>query len=165
MAISSINNFILYFSIVWGVNICLNLLYVLKKYFSVIKSLDRPIDCGLKYHKDRLIGDSTTFLGLLISFIISFILFKINFILALIPILVYLGHSLGSFIKRRMHKKGGEFVPFVDHGDYMITTSVIFLILGYINVSFAFWAITLTYILHPIACFVAFKLKLKEHPY
>lgn len=161
------SNFLIYFSLAWVTNICLNFLYVIKRYSPKTLHFDIPIDGGLKYKGDRLIGESTTVFGLIISFVISIILCftTYNFMWAIIPLLVFTGHLLGSFIKRRMHKKGGEFVPFIDHGDYMITTGLVFVLSGYISVFFALLTITLTYILHPIACFIAFKFKLRENPY
>jgi uncharacterized protein YacL len=163
----SVTNFLIYFTLVWMTNICLNFLYVIKRYIPKFKNFDRPLDGGLKYKNDRLLGESTTVIGLIVSFLISFLLYFItlNFIWTIIPILVYVGHLLGSFIKRRVHKKDGEFMPFIDHGDYVIFTSIIFVLLDYISVLFAFLVIIVTYILHPIACFLAFKLKLREYPY
>jgi len=159
-------NFLIYFSIAWGTNISLNLLYVINKYFPRILSFDKPVDGGLKYRGDRLIGKSATvvsfFLCLFLSTIIYFIF---DHIWAFIPILVFLGQVVGSFVKRRMHKKDGEFVLFVDHGDYMIITGSFFVIFGFISIKFALLALILTYILHPIACIIAFKLGMKEHPY
>jgi len=160
-------NFLLYFSLAWATNICLNFLYVIKRYSPKTLNFDMPIDGGLKYKGDRLIGESTTIIGLILCLVISIILYFItsNFMWGIIPLLVYVGHLLGSFIKRRMHKKGGEFVPFIDHGDYMVTTGFVFVLLNYISINFALLSITLTYILHPIACFIAFKFKLRENPY
>lgn len=160
-------NFLIYFSLAWVTNICLNFLYVIKRYSPKTLNFDMPIDGGLKYNGDRLIGESTTIVGLILSLIISIILGFItdNFMWTIMPLLIYAGHLLGSFIKRRMHKKGGEFVPFIDHGDYMIISGIIFVLSGYISIYFALLTITLTYFLHPIACFIAFKFKLRENPY
>lgn len=167
MTYQIINNFILYFSLAWFSNICLNLLYVAKKYIPKIKKIDKPIDFFYKYKKDRLLGDSTTVLGLIVCLLISSVLFilKLNSLYFFIPISVYLGHTFGSFIKRRMHKKGGEFAPFIDHGDYVIFTGIVFVLFGKISFLFAVVSILLTYILHPIACLLAFNLKLRKFPY
>ena len=161
------NNFLIYFSLAWFSNICLNFLYVIKRYSPKTLKFDRPIDGGLKYEGHPLLGESTTFIGLVVVVFLSKIIFLFTHITmwSIIPILVYLGHLLGSFIKRRMHKKEGEFVPFIDHGDYMITLGVIFILLNYISINFAILGVLITYILHPIACLIAFKLKLRENPY
>jgi len=162
----TINNFLIYFCLAWGTNISLNLFYVIKKYIPEFKSLNYPIDFNLKYRGDRLIGDSIDFVGLFFCLVLSVVLsFFINVTWAMIPLIVQAGGMLGSFIKRRFHKKSGEFMPFVDHGDYMLLLGVIFVSLGYISLWFALLAILITYILHPIACIIAFKLKLRERPY
>ncbi len=167
MIAQTINNFLIYFFIVWVSNILLNFLYVIKRYFPKTKNFDKPIDGGLKYGKDRLVGESTTVVGIILSFTFSIFLFFIteSFVWASIPILVYIGHTLGSIIKRRMHKKDGEFLPVVDHGDYMILTGVVFLLFGYISFTFFILSIFINFVLHPFACFIAFKLKLRENPY
>jgi hypothetical protein len=163
----TLTNFLTYFCLAWSANIALNLLYVIKRYWPDFKRFDRPIDFGLKLKGSRLIGDSTTVIGLIVSLAFSFILYLTTnkFIWSSIPIIVYLGDLTGSFIKRRLHKEEGQFLPFVDHGDYMILLGIIFIFLGYISLIFALSALILTYILHPIACLIAFKMKLRERPY
>lgn len=163
----NLNNFLIYFSLTWGTNIALNFLYVIKKYIPLASSYDYPLDCGLKYKKNRLLGDSTTIVGLILSFLISLSLYlqATNTPWFLLPVLVYLGHAGGSFIKRRLNKDGGEFLPLIDHGDYMLLSGAVFVILGYLNFYFAFSAILLTYLLHPLFCLLAFKLKLRENPF
>jgi hypothetical protein len=145
---------------------------VAKRYIPRLRNFDYPIDCRLNYRKDRLIGNSTTFAGLALCLLISvyfyFFVFKFsNYQIAwsIVPLGVYFGHLLGSFIKRRLHKKDGEFVPVVDHGDYMILLGIIFVTLHYINILFAVLALLLTYFLHPLACRLAFRLKMREYPY
>jgi len=163
----TLNNFLIYFLIAWGANISLNFLYIIKRYIPEFKNLNYPLDFGLKYKGERLIGDSVNIIGLVFCLFISFSLyFLINSLVwSSIPVIVYLGNLLGSFTKRRFHKKSGEFMPLIDHGDYMILLGFIFIISGYISFSFAISALLLTYLLHPIACYLAFKLKLRERPY
>jgi hypothetical protein len=145
----------------------LNILGILKRYVPKLKKFDYPIDARLEYKGYRLIGESTTILGLIISIILSIIIYlnTLNYLWTYIPILVYLGHMLGSIIKRRAHKKGGEYMPIVDHGDYMITTGIVFLLLNHITFSLFIMSLLITYIFHPLICFLAFKLKLRELPY
>ena len=163
----NIQNFLIYFSIAWGTNISLNLLYVLKRYLPLFNKLDYPLDFKINYKKNRLLGDSTTIVGLIISLIISLTIYIItnSFVWFIIPIIVYLGHLAGSFVKRRLNKNGGDFLPIIDHGDYMLLLGLIFISLGYINFYFAILALIITYILHPLACLMAYKLKLRERPY
>ena len=163
----TLENFFIYFCLAWATNIALNFLYVMKRYIPGFSDLDYPLDCRIKYRGESLIGESTTFIGLFLCLVISVIIFLIihSVVWALIPLIVYFGHATGSFIKRRFHKKGGEFLPFVDHGDYMLLLGIIFVAAGFVNIYFALTALLLTYILHPLACFIAFKLKLREYPY
>ena len=160
-------SFFIYCGIAWGANMLLNVLGIIKKISPRKLSFDQAIDYRKIYKGDRLLGESTTFLGLILCLTISILLyiFTFSYIWSVIPILVYFGHALGSFIKRRMHKKGGEFVPFVDHGDYMFLTGIIFLYANFITYDFFILSLLLTYVLHPIVCFMAYKLKWREHPY
>ena len=163
----TIFNFFLYIVLTWGSNIALNFLYVLKRYIPVFIKYDRPLDMGLMFQNNRLIGESTTILGLLISFTLSilfFILFEYIW-LGYIPILVYIGHTVGSFIKRRLGKSDGTFVIFLDHGDYMIITGLVLYSLGFISWQLALSGLLFTYIFHPIACLIAFHLKMRQNPY
>ena len=160
-------NFIAYFSVAWGANIALNLIYVIKRYFPETKKYDYPLDCGLKYRKERLLGDSITMQGLIISLIISLALeiATQQTMWTIVPLAVYGGDILGSFIKRRLHCRRGDYLPIIDHGNYMILLGLIFLIAGYADIWFVLLAILLNYILHPLACWLAFKLKLRQLPY
>lgn len=163
----TLNNFLIYFGIAWGANISLNLLYILKRYIPEFKNLNYPLDFYLMYKGNRLFGDSVNIIGLIFCLFISggIYLFVSSVIWASIPLIVYTGNFIGSFIKRRFHKKSGEFMPIIDHGDYMILLGLIFVLRGYVSMSFAVTAILVTYALHPLACFLAFRLKLRERPY
>jgi hypothetical protein len=160
-------NFLIYFSLAWGANIVLNLLYVIKRYVPGASRFDRPLDFKIIYKKNRLIGDSITIAGLAVSLLFGLILYILikNIVWSIIPIIVFMGDLLGSFIKRRISKKRGEFVLFVDHGNYMILLGAIFMLLHYIDIFFAFTALLLTYMLHPLACIIAYRLNLRENPY
>jgi hypothetical protein len=163
----TINNFLIYFCIAWGANISLNFLYILKRYVPGFKILDYPMDFKLNYKGDRLFGDSVNIIGLIVCAVISLELYLSihNLAWSLIPTIVYFGNLIGSFIKRRAHKKSGEFMPLIDHGDYMLLLGIIFASFGYISFWFALLGVLVTYILHPIACVIAFKLKLRARPY
>lgn len=159
--------FFLYCFLAWGTNMLLNVLGIIKKFAPEAKNFDKPIDGGLSWGKDRLIGESTTYAGLVVAIILSIALyiFSVSLAWSSIPLLVYLGHMAGSIIKRRMHKKGGEFMPFVDHGDYMILTGGILVLTHYLDLSMALLALLITYIIHPLACFAAFKFNLRDYPH
>lgn len=165
----SLINIILFMSLMWGTNISLNLLYVLKRFIPKTASWDRPIDGGVNFFDGRrLIGGSTTFLGLVVAGLCSLIAFYSGLfdstVASLTPFLVYTGHTLGSFIKRRMNKND-SFVPFIDHGDYVFLSGAVLFMCGYISFSLALTCLLLTYILHPLAVLIAFRLGLREKSY
>ena len=68
-------NFLIYFCLAWGTNIALNFLYVMKRYIPGFSNLDYPLDYRIKYRGERLIGESTTFIGLFLCLVISIIIF------------------------------------------------------------------------------------------
>ncbi len=146
-------------ALTWGTNISLNLLYVLKRFVPETNMWDRPIDGGINFFDGkRMIGDSTTLLGFVVAALCSLIAFYGGLfdstVSLLTPFLVYVGHLIGSFIKRRMNKNN-VFVPFVDHGDYMFLSGLVLVIFGFISFKLAIVCLLLTYILHPVAVLVA----------
>lgn len=166
----NIHNFILFISIAWGANIMLNLVYVLKKYVPGSISFDAPLDMGvIFFDHQRLFGDSTTFLGIIASIFFTVVVCLTGLypkaVAVSVPFLVYAGHMTGSFIKRRLRVADGKYIPLLDHGDYIILSGGVLYATG--NITLALWlsALTFTYIFHPLACLVAYKLKLKENPY
>jgi CDP-diglyceride synthetase len=82
----------------------------------------------------------------------------------LVCILVALGDTLGSIIKRRFGIASGKFMPLVDHGDYILMTGFVFMYLEYISFDIFIYALMLTYIIHPLACFIGYKMKIKKEP-
>jgi CDP-diglyceride synthetase len=78
--------------------------------------------------------------------------------------LVFLGDLLGSIFKRRLGFSKGEFVLFVDHGDYIITAGIVFYVLKYISLEVFIYSLLITYALHPLACIIGYKLKIKKEP-
>jgi CDP-2,3-bis-(O-geranylgeranyl)-sn-glycerol synthase len=152
----------------WIVNLSHNFIVPLKKIFPALIKIDPPIDGGLRWGKNRILGGSITYAGLLVTLIMPFLLvyvFSQSFqILMLKSLSVYIGGALGSFIKRRLGYMRGEFMPIVDHGDYILFTSIIFYALKLEYLLVILGGIALTYIFHPIACYIGYKLKIKTEP-
>lgn len=158
----------------WLINISLNGIYVAKLYFPIINKKDQPIDF---YHKfsdgTRILGDSTTVLGVVVA-IASGLLIQL-FLgqytqswlgLGLISGLsVYFGHALGSFIKRRFRYDDGSFMLFVDHGDYIVLSGIVFALLGLASWHVVVLAIFMTYILHPIFTYISYLFKFHKYPF
>ena len=147
-----------------GVNAILNLYGLFKARY---KTKDIPLDQSVVL-KDgrRLFGSSTTLLGLVICVVVGLIIYLVsrdNFF-AFGPLLVYAGHMTGSFIKRRVGKADGEFLPIVDHGDSIVLLSIAALIFDGYTLVQVLIAIVIVLILQPLLTFLAFKLKLRERP-
>jgi NAD/NADP transhydrogenase beta subunit len=125
-----------------------------------------PLDGRVSLHGARLLGDSITVGGLLIAGVITALTYAAssNLTLAAIPLLVYAGGALGSFIKRRLKLAEGKHLILIDHGDYMILTGMTLVLLGRVTLALAASALVVTYILHPIATFVAYKAHLRTDP-
>lgn len=153
----------------WIVNMFFNLLYPLKTFFPKVAALDTPLDFG-KFFFDgrRILGGSACLssiaLVLIMPFFLTFIFDQSYALLLLKAACVFFGDAAGSFIKRRFGVPRGRFLPFVDHGDYIWATGVVFLLAG--NVSFETFliALTLTYTFHPIVCVMAYALKIRKDP-
>ena len=138
----------------WLVNIALNSLYILKKYFPQLESRDIPIDGNILFLDKRpLLGKSTTWLAIVIAItMVPATLpwtqsIKLSFLYSLG---VYFGHALGSFIKRRFKYTDGEFFPIIDHADSVLTTGSILAILNFFSWRTILLATCLTLILQPI---------------
>lgn len=151
---------------IWFINIGLNLLHPLSQRFGFIKRNNNPIDGGRFLGKYRILGDSTTLLGLFVALVIGLFL-EIFFPLTygfISGLGAFIGHTLGSFIKRRLGFNGGKFVPILDHGDGVIFTGVILVIFYSLNPLICLIGVVLTYIVYPILCFIGYKLKLRKKP-
>lgn len=156
----------------WLINMALNLIYVAKLYFPRIASLDKPIDYKkVSLDGERVLGESTTWLGLIVAIVFGCIVQRIfdhseNTILLglILGLAVYLGHALGSYIKRRFGYKDGQYMPFVDHGDYIITAGIILGLMYQFPWVVISLGILVTYIAHPIVTYLAYLVKWHKHP-
>lgn len=147
----------------WITNISLNFF----KFIPGVAKLDSQLDNKkLFFDKQPILGKSTTKIGLLVAIIVGLIIgiFIGLFKGLMVGIGVYFGHALGSFIKRRLGIKGGDYLPIVDHGDYIFLTGMIFMVFGWIKPFILIYSFLLTLLVHPIACFVGFKLGLRDKP-
>lgn len=148
----------------WVVNMSLNGIYVAKQIFPSISKLDKPIDGGLSIKGSRILGNSTTWLGIVVAVVIG-ILIKQDFAMGLIvAATVYFGHAWGSFIKRRAKYVDGQFMPLIDHGDYIIMSGLVFGLMHQYHWAVIGAAILLTYIGHPLVTYVSYLLRLKKNP-
>jgi CDP-2,3-bis-(O-geranylgeranyl)-sn-glycerol synthase len=99
---------------------------------------------------------------LILPLIFNFFLPVSFFHYLLLTSCVFTGDLLGSFIKRRFNYKKGEYMPLVDHGDYILFTGFIFVQLNLISYSIFVLSLLITYILHPLVCVIGYKLRIKN---
>lgn len=160
-------HFALYIGVTWGTNITFNLLYVLKSLVPSLAPYDLPIDARkMLSDNHRLFGDSTTVPGLVVAVVLAIFVSRTSYAMfSSVPLLVYAGHLIGSFIKRRLGKPDGYFVPFIDHGDYMLVSGVVLVLQGTISLPLALAGLLFTYIAHPMATLLAFRLGIRKYPY
>jgi CDP-2,3-bis-(O-geranylgeranyl)-sn-glycerol synthase len=83
----------------------------------------------------------------------------------LIPLGALLGDLTGAFIKRRLDIKPGGLLPVVDQIDFVVGALVFSLPLSIINWQVAVTALLITPPIHLFTNFLAYKLKLKSHPW
>lgn len=152
---------------VWIVNIAL----VFCGYFRRQGLLpDRPIDFGKNFlDGKRLTGESITFYGLLASVFFGFFVGSAQqrpYMGVVLGLGGWLGNALGSFIKRRLGFAQGDFVPLLDHVDYVAGAFLLCRATGYLVPRHVIiYGVLLTLIFHPLVCLLGFKAGFKEKPW
>lgn len=145
--------------VAWIVNGALNLFGALTRNMKV----DRPLDGGLIFIDGRrILGSSTTLGGLALCLSASLALSPYKY-LFFVPVLVYLGHALGSFLKRRLGYTDGQFLPGIDHGDYALLIGAVFVPLGYLTILDAVLMYVLSILITPLVTWCAYTLRLRHH--
>ncbi len=148
------------------INTFLNIFGEIKRKYNFEK-YDIHFDFDKKFKSGKpIIGTSTTWGGLILSLLLGWIIeyfFPNSFYAILLSLCVFFGHALGSFIKRRLDIPRGEYLPIVDHGDYIILVTSVFYILGYINILTMLVSIGIILIIHPLFCIIGYYLGLREN--
>ncbi|HLP44130.1 MAG TPA: CDP-archaeol synthase [Candidatus Nanoarchaeia archaeon] len=158
----SLFNFLI---LVWATNVILNILGVIKKLRPAMQRFDRPIDGGLILPDgSRLLGESTTWVGLFVTAIVGVIVFWTtnNFYTLAVVFLVYVGHAVGSFIKRRLDVEDGGFVPMIDHGDHVLVAGTFVVLVDLISLFDFVLAFVLTVVLTPVVTTFFHKIGWRE---
>jgi CDP-2,3-bis-(O-geranylgeranyl)-sn-glycerol synthase len=147
-----------------AVNATLNIFYEIKRAYG-LERYDRPFDMGWHLFGNRLLGQSTTWGGLIICLVFGLVLHVVPGMPGLtIGLGCFFGHAMGSFIKRRFGFPRGAYFPFVDHGDYVIFTGFLMVVGGYLTaVEYAF-SIIIILIVHPLLCLAAYKMGFRDNP-
>ncbi len=157
----------------WLINMSLNLIYVAKLYSPSLVKLDKPLDGNRRaWDNRRILGNSTTVVGIAVALLAGIIIqmtinsdLYLGLVLGLVyGVAVYFGHAASSFIKRRCGYMDGQFMPLVDHGNYIVVTGLILGLVGYFSWKAIILAIILTYIVHPIVTYLSYLIKWHKHP-
>jgi len=143
------------------------LLIPIGRTFPLVRKLNVPVDFGVMLGQSRLVGPSRTFLGLAVAILVGIIwAYVSNDSYALIKtLLAFVGVVLASFIKRRLNLKQGAPFLIADQIDYLLVVAIVFYLSALENASVLVAALIITAIAHPIVCYVAYKLRLKESPF
>lgn len=129
----------------------------------------------------RIFGNNKTFrgfffgwgvgflVGLLEGYIFGFNNYPVLFSI-LTPLGALLGDLTGAFTKRRLNIQPGGLLPVVDQIDFVVGAVLFALPLALINWSGLSWEVIVTVLLitppiHLFTNYLAYKLKLKKHPW
>jgi CDP-2,3-bis-(O-geranylgeranyl)-sn-glycerol synthase len=133
-----------------------------------------PMDFGRNFIDGRRIfGTNKTFRGFFVGLVIGIgvgladcYLFGYPYLFAVLtPLGALLGDLAGAFLKRRLNIPPGGLLPVVDEIDIVIGAIVFSLPLMIINWQIAVTVLLITPPIHLGTNFVAYKLKLKKHPW
>ena len=137
----------------------------------------KPMDFGRNFPDGkRIFGTNKTFRGFFFGwaigivvgavegFVFGFNQFSVLFCV-LTPLGALLGDLTGAFIKRRLNIKPGGLLPVVDQIDFVVGALVFALPFMAVSWQLAVTVLLLTPPIHLFTNFVAYKLKLKKHPW
>lgn len=148
------------------INTFLNIFWEIKRRYHFEK-YDVHFDFDLKFKSGKqIIGTSTTWGGLILSLLMGIVMWWFipgSFHPILLSICVFFGHAIGSFIKRRLNIPRGQYLPVVDHGDYIILTTSVFYLLKYIDLQIMLISILIVLIIHPFLCIAGYYMGLREN--
>jgi len=135
------------------------------------------MDFGRNFIDDkRIFGNNKTFRGFFFGWSVGFgvgivegLVFGFNnfpiLFSVLTPLGALLGDLTGAFIKRRIDISPGGILPVVDQIDFVVGALVFALPLALVNWQLAVTVLLITPPIHLFTNFVAYKLKLKKHPW
>ncbi|TRO49948.1 CDP-2,3-bis-(O-geranylgeranyl)-sn-glycerol synthase [Candidatus Bathyarchaeota archaeon] len=133
-----------------------------------------PMDFGKNFFDGkRIFGDHKTFrgffFGLLVGILVGiaeFLIFDYPILFIILPSLGALaGDLLGSFAKRRIGISPGGLFPIVDQIDFVIGALLFSIPLSILTWELALVVILITPPIHLLTNYVAFKMRLKKHPW
>ena len=122
----------------------------------------------------RIFGNNKTFRGFFFGLAIGIVVglmevrsfrFSNLICLLLIPLGALLGDLTGAFLKRRIGIAPGGLLPVVDQVDFVVGAIVFSIPLAIINWELAVTVLLITPPIHLFTNFLAYKMKLKRHPW
>jgi len=128
------------------------------------------------YDGKRIFGNNKTFrgfffgwavgisVGLVEGLVFGFQNYPVSFSV-LIPLGALLGDLTGAFIKRRIGIAPGGLLPIVDQIDFVIGAIVFSIPLAIISWQLAITVLLITPPIHLFTNYLAYKMKLKRHPW
>jgi CDP-2,3-bis-(O-geranylgeranyl)-sn-glycerol synthase len=123
---------------------------------------------------ERIFGNNKTFRGFLFGWVIGMLVGSVEFVvfpgfpvlfIVLIPLGALLGDLTGAFIKRRIGIAPGGLLPIVDQVDFVVGALVFSIPLAIVSWELAVTVLLITPPIHLFTNFLAYKLKLKKHPW
>ncbi len=121
----------------------------------------------------RIFGNNKTFrgffFGLAVGILVGLmecVVFRFPILFAvLIPLGALLGDLTGAFLKRRIGIAPGGLLPVIDQIDFVVGAVVFSVPLAIINWELAVTVLLITPPIHLFTNFLAYKMKLKRHPW
>jgi len=133
------------------------------------------MDLGKNFVDDRRIfGNNKTFRGFFFGWAIGMLVGSIEYVvfpgfpvlfIVLTPLGALLGDLTGAFLKRRLGIAPGGLLPIVDQIDFVIGALVFALPLMIVYWQLAVTVLLITPPIHLFTNFLAYKMKLKRHPW
>ncbi len=137
----------------------------------------KPLDLGRNFFDGkRIFGTNKTFKGFFLGWAIGILVgavegavfgfneYTIPFAV-LTPLGALMGDLAGAFTKRRLNIKPGGLLPVVDEIDFVVGALVFALPIMPITWELAITVLLITPPIHLFTNFLAYKLKLKKHPW
>ncbi|MGD0450108.1 MAG: CDP-2,3-bis-(O-geranylgeranyl)-sn-glycerol synthase [Candidatus Bathyarchaeia archaeon] len=122
----------------------------------------------------RIFGNNKTFRGFFFGWAIGMFVGSIEYVvfpgfpvlfIVLTPLGALLGDLAGAFLKRRLGIAPGGLLPIVDQIDFVVGALVFALPLMIVYWQLAVTVLLITPPIHLFTNFVAYKMKLKRHPW
>jgi CDP-2,3-bis-(O-geranylgeranyl)-sn-glycerol synthase len=122
----------------------------------------------------RIFGNNKTFRGFFFGWAIGMLVGSIEYVvfpgfpilfIVLTPLGALLGDLTGAFLKRRLGIAPGGLLPIVDQIDFVVGALVFALPLMIIYWQLAVTVLLITPPIHLFTNFIAYKMKLKRHPW